>query len=154
MGRPTRPQPAHGPRGEGWGLPVRHPGSGRQVHCRVRCRPRRQRNSRHPDAAAEPRSNAFAERWIRTARTECTDRLLITGERHLCTVLTRYAEHYNAGRAHRSLDLRAPDDDPDIIPLPAATVRRRQVLGGLLNEYHTTPPRPPHHPQETLSSAA
>ncbi|MFI1337380.1 integrase core domain-containing protein [Streptomyces sp. NPDC020845] len=107
-----------------------------------------------PTPPQSPRSNAFAERWIRTARAECTDRLLITGERHLCTVLTRYAEHYNAGRAHRSLDLRAPDDDPDIIPLPAATVRRKQVLGGLLNEYHTTPPRPPHHPQETPSSAA
>ncbi|WP_445520583.1 hypothetical protein [Streptomyces sp. NEAU-174] len=68
------------------------------------------------------------------------DRLLIVGERHLRTVLTRYTEHYNSGRAHRSLDLRAPDDDPNIIPLPAATVRRKQVLGGLLNEYHATPP--------------
>ncbi|WP_346179124.1 integrase core domain-containing protein [Streptomyces cuspidosporus] len=89
-----------------------------------------------------PRSNAFAERWIRTARAECTDRLLITGERHLRTVLTMYAEHYNAGRAHRSLGLRAPDDDPNVIPLPAAPVRRKQVLGGLLNEYHTTPRHP------------
>ncbi|WP_236669503.1 integrase core domain-containing protein [Streptomyces antimycoticus] len=98
-----------------------------------------------PTPPQSPRSNAFAQRWIRTARAECTDRLLITGERHLRTVLTRYAEHYNAGRAHRSLDLRAPDDDPHIIPLPVGTVRRRQVLGGLLNEYHTTPPRRPHH---------
>ncbi|WP_324618154.1 integrase core domain-containing protein [Streptomyces sp. RTd22] len=63
-----------------------------------------------PTPPQSPRSNAFAERWIRTARTECTDRLLITGERHLHTVLTRYAEHYNAGRVHRSRDLRAPDD--------------------------------------------
>ncbi|ADI04595.1 integrase catalytic region [Streptomyces bingchenggensis BCW-1] len=107
-----------------------------------------------PTPPQSPRSNAFAERWIRTARTECTDRLLITGERHLRTVLTMYAEHYNTGRAHRSLGLRAPDDDPNVIPLPAATVRRRQVLGGLLNEYHTTSPRLPHHPQETPSSAA
>ncbi|KUL42847.1 integrase [Streptomyces violaceusniger] len=100
------------------------------------------------------RSNAFAERLIRTVRTECTDRFLITGERHLRTVLNQYAKHYNAGRAHRSLGLRAPEDDPNVIPLPAATVRRHQVLGGLLNEYRTTSPRLPHHPQETPSSAA
>ncbi|MET7906666.1 integrase core domain-containing protein, partial [Streptomyces sp. NPDC005355] len=61
-----------------------------------------------PTPPQSPRSNAYAERWIRTARAECTDRLLITGERHLRTVLDQYAEHYNAGRAHRGLDLRAP----------------------------------------------
>ncbi|MEU5734386.1 MULTISPECIES: integrase core domain-containing protein [Streptomyces] len=107
-----------------------------------------------PTPPQSPRSNAFAERWIRTARAECTDRLLITGERHLRTVLNLYAEHYNTGRAHRSLGLRAPEDDPNVIPLPAATVRRRQVLGGLLNEHHTTSPRLPHHTQERPSSAA
>ncbi|GAA1122357.1 transposase [Streptomyces javensis] len=107
-----------------------------------------------PTPPQSPRSNAFAERWIRTARTECTDRLLITGERHLRAVLNQYAEHYNARRAHRSLGLRAPDDDPSIIPLPAVAVRRRQALGGLLNEYHTTSPRLPPRPQETPSSAA
>ncbi|MEV8057118.1 integrase core domain-containing protein [Streptomyces antimycoticus] len=107
-----------------------------------------------PTPPQSPLSNAFAERWIRTARAQCTDRILITGERHLRTVLTTYAERYNAGRPHRSLDLRAPDDDPNIIPLHARTVRRRQVLGGLLNEYHSTLPRPPHHRQRTPSSAA
>ncbi|MFE2448612.1 integrase core domain-containing protein [Streptomyces sp. NPDC059426] len=154
MGHPTRPQSAHGPRRQGRVLPVPHPRPGQQVHRRVRRRLRRQRHSRHPNSVASPRSNAFAERWIRTARAECTDRLLITGERHLRTVLTQYAEHYNAGRAHRSLDLRAPDDHPSVIPLPAAAVRRRQLLGGLLNEYHTTPPQRLLHPQETLRSAA
>ncbi|MGW7695380.1 integrase core domain-containing protein [Streptomyces asiaticus] len=107
-----------------------------------------------PTPPQSPRSNAFAERWIRTARAECTDRLLITGERHLRAVLTTYAVHYNAGRAHRSLALRAPDDDPNVIRLPAAAVSRRQILGGLLNEYHATSPRLPHHPQERPSSAA
>nr|WP_234357138.1 integrase core domain-containing protein [Streptomyces sp. NBRC 110028] len=51
-----------------------------------------------PTPPQSPRSNAFAERWIRTARAECADRLLITGERHLRTVLNQYAEHYNAAR--------------------------------------------------------
>ncbi|MFB4274241.1 integrase core domain-containing protein [Nonomuraea sp. MTCD27] len=83
-----------------------------------------------------PRANAFAERWVRTARTECTDRLLIFGERHLRTVLDEYADHYNRHRAHRSLDLRAPTkDDSDVIPLPLGRIERRHVLGGLINEY-------------------
>ncbi|RNG32906.1 hypothetical protein EEJ42_07610 [Streptomyces botrytidirepellens] len=54
----------------------------------------------------------------------------------------------------RSLGLRAPDDAPKVTLLSAAPVRRHQVLGGQLNEYHNLPPRMPHHPQETPSSAA
>ncbi|MFE5583176.1 integrase core domain-containing protein [Kitasatospora sp. NPDC056531] len=107
-----------------------------------------------PTPPRSPRSNAFAERWIRTVRAECTDRLLITDERHLPAVLAEYTEHDNTGRAHRSLELRAPDDEPDIIPLPAAAIRRRRVLGGLLDEYHGAPIQSPRSPQEAPSSAA
>jgi putative transposase len=64
------------------------------------------------------RSNAYAERFVRTIRAECTDRMLIIGHRHLQYVLTEYIEHYNTGRAHRALNLRAPADDPNIIPSP------------------------------------
>ncbi|MGW3046099.1 transposase [Kitasatospora sp. NPDC001159] len=107
-----------------------------------------------PTPPQSPRSNAFAERWIRTVRAECTDRLLITGERHLRAVLAEYTEHYNTGRAHRGLELRAPDDEPNVIPLPTAAIRRRRVLGGLLNEYHGAPIQSPRSPQGTPSSAA
>ncbi|MFF1691499.1 MULTISPECIES: hypothetical protein [unclassified Streptomyces] len=62
--------------------------------------------------------------------------MLISGERHLRTVLDEYATHYNTPRAHRSLDLRAPGDDPTDIPLPTGRVRHREILGRLLNEYH------------------
>ena len=49
-----------------------------------------------------PRANAYAERFVLTARTEVTDRMLIFGERHLRPVLAGYARHYNGQRPHRS----------------------------------------------------
>jgi transposase InsO family protein len=49
-----------------------------------------------------PRTSAYAERWVRTARSEVTDRMLITGERHLRLVLGEYVDHYNRHRPHRA----------------------------------------------------
>ena len=71
-------------------------------------------------APQAPKMNAYAERFVLTARTECTDRMLIFGERHLRTVLRRYARHHNTARPHRALALRAPADDPDVIRSPPA----------------------------------
>jgi putative transposase len=48
------------------------------------------------------RANCHADRWIRTARAECTDRMLIYGERHLRSALGRYAGHYNRHRSQSS----------------------------------------------------
>ena len=83
--------------------------------------------------------NADAERLVRTVRAQCTDRVLVIGERHLRAVLPQYAEHYNTGGSHQGHDmsLRAPDDSPDIIPPPAPAhrIRRKPVLGGLINQY-------------------
>ncbi len=86
-------------------------------------------------APQAPRMNAHAERFIRTVRAECTDRLLVYNEQHLRHVLAEYARHYNCGRPHRALNLRAPADDPDIIPFPAQHIQRQDVLGGLIHEY-------------------
>jgi hypothetical protein len=44
-----------------------------------------------------PRANCFAERFVRTANPELTDRILIFGERHLRTVLARYSTRDNGG---------------------------------------------------------
>jgi putative transposase len=63
-----------------------------------------------------PRTNACAERVVRTIRAECTDRMLIIGQRHLQRVLD--IEHYNTGRAHRAFNLRAPADAPGVTPFP------------------------------------
>ena len=43
--------------------------------------------------------NVYAEHWANTIRAECTDRMLIVGQRHLHIVLKEYTQHYNAGRA-------------------------------------------------------
>jgi putative transposase len=90
-------------------------------------------------APQAPRMNAYAERFVRTVRAECTDRMLITGEWHLRAVLAEYVNHYNTGRSHQGHDmsLRAPDDNPDVIAFPAAPdrIHRKPVLGGLINEY-------------------
>jgi putative transposase len=82
-----------------------------------------------------PRANAFAERFVLTARTEVIDRMLIAGERHLRTVLAGYEAHYNGRRPHRSRQLRPPRPDHPVADLSQQRIRRRPVLGGLINEY-------------------
>ena len=85
-----------------------------------------------------PKANAYAERWIRSVRTECLDWLLIVGRGHLEQVLRVYVEHYTVHRPHRALGLEPPDT-----PAAPATrgedqghVHRCNRLGGLIHEYH------------------
>ncbi len=86
-----------------------------------------------------PRANAYAERWVRTVRSEVADRMLIAGPRHLRAVLEEYVAHYNQHRPHRARNLRPPDcDDITTAPvadLATARIRRHEVLGGLIHEY-------------------
>jgi len=83
-----------------------------------------------------PRANAFAERWVGTARRECTDHLLIFGRRHLEVVLRHYVAYYNTERPHRGLRLCVPEPKPAVTFEGPTVVRRDDVLGGLLHEYH------------------
>src|ERR1019366_9067333 len=83
-----------------------------------------------------PRANAICERWVASARRECTDRILIAGRRYLHHTLSEYVDHYNTHRPHRTLSQQPPD-----AKIPAAPaednirIRRRDQLGGLLHEY-------------------
>jgi hypothetical protein len=63
-----------------------------------------------------PRANAIAERWIASARRECLDRMLITGERHLRLVLSKYIDHY------KSLQPASPAPDTAAEPACRASV--------------------------------
>jgi len=82
-----------------------------------------------------PKANAYAERFVLTARTEITDRMLIFGERHLRLVLASYAAHYNGWRPHRSRQLHPPRPDHPVADLSRKRIKRRPILGGLINEY-------------------
>ena len=85
-----------------------------------------------------PRANAFAERFVRTVRSECLDHVLVYGRRHLERVLRVYVAHYTEQRPHRGLDLATPRAG---CPLPTPQTRRGRrvmrgdVLGGLIHEY-------------------
>jgi putative transposase len=86
-------------------------------------------------AVQAPRMNTYAERFVPTARTEVTDRMLIFGQRHLRTILARYEVHYNGRRPHRSLQLHPPRPDYPPVDLSHERIQRRPVLGGLISEY-------------------
>ena len=82
--------------------------------------------------------NATCEGFVGTLRREFLDRVLILGERHLRAALTDYEAHCNTARPHQGIAQHILDDERDA---PRATVtdtqqiRRKPVLGGLINEY-------------------
>jgi transposase InsO family protein len=82
-----------------------------------------------------PMANAYAERWVRTVRTECLDWLLILNRHHLHRVLSAYLRHYNTARPHRGLNLAIPQPTPTAAAGPAQHIQRIDVLGGLIHEY-------------------
>jgi putative transposase len=81
-----------------------------------------------------PRANSYAERFVGTLRRECLDQLLILGERHLCKVLAEFGRHYNDHRPHQSLQQEPPRQVGRAVNI-TARIERKQVLGGLINEY-------------------
>ena len=82
-----------------------------------------------------PRANAYAEKFVLTARTEVTDRMLIFGQAHLRMILAQYEAHCNGRRPHRSRQLHPPRPDHPVAELTLKRIKRLPVLGGLINEY-------------------
>jgi len=80
-----------------------------------------------------PDLNGYAERWIRSLRQECLDRIIILNEAHLRWVLGEYVRYYNERRPHQSLQ-HLPPEAPDVYPREGEIVAR-PVLGGLINDY-------------------
>src|SRR6266581_3573740 len=84
-----------------------------------------------------PQANGVAERFVRTVRSECLDRLLILNDRHLAQVLDVFVEHYNGHRPHRALGLTPPRPAPPAVATACGETRvqRRDRLGGVVHEY-------------------
>ena len=83
-----------------------------------------------------PNLNAYAERWVRSVKEECLDRLILFGEGSLRRALTQYESHFLAERNHQGLGNAIPFPLPgDRIGSHEGAVTRRERLGGLLKFY-------------------
>ncbi len=80
-----------------------------------------------------PNLNAFAERFVLSIKSECLNRLVILGERHLRRAIAEYVEHYHLERTHQGLGNRLIDGVPEH---GSVTVARCERLGGILSHYY------------------
>jgi len=96
-----------------------------------------------------PNANAYAERFVRTVRSECLDHLVVFNTRHLKRVLRSYVEHYNRHRPHQGISQQIPavrsgQGLASVGPAgplrshdrcPSGRIIRHDRLGGLIHEY-------------------
>jgi transposase InsO family protein len=87
-----------------------------------------------PAPVRAPNANAFMERWIRSAREECLDKLLIINEVHLRRAMREYVAFFNTARPHQGLDQQLPI--PKTSDQSNGSVRCRNVLGGIIHDYY------------------
>jgi len=83
-----------------------------------------------------PNLNAFAQRFVLSVKSECLDRVIPLGERHLRHLLAEYVEHYHLERNHQGLGNKIIGPIPVNTNAGEGVVRRRARLGGLLSYYH------------------
>jgi putative transposase len=81
-----------------------------------------------------PNCNAHAERFVRSVKAECLDRLIPVGERHLRGALAEFFVHFHREHSHQGPGNELIDGDGGLHP--GGRVQRRQRLGGLLSYYY------------------
>jgi putative transposase len=80
-----------------------------------------------------PNANAYAERFVRSIKSECLSRVIPLGDRHLRRTIAESVAHYDGERNHQGLDNELIDGAPPVDS--GHRIRRRQRPGGLLNYY-------------------
>ena len=81
-----------------------------------------------------PNCNAHAERFVRSIKEECLNRVIPLGERHLRRTIAEFVAHYHGERNHQGLDNELIDRPPR--QHAGGPVRRRPRVGGLLSYYY------------------
>ena len=95
----------------------------------------RSRNSDGLGAGARsPNLNAYAERFVRSIKSECLSQIIPLGQRRLRRAVKEYTEHYHPERNHQGLDNRLIEMPKGVIGMNVA-VARHERLGGVLSSY-------------------
>jgi len=89
----------------------------------VRCPPR------------APTSNAYAERFVRSMKSECLERMILFGERSLRRALREYSTHYLNEHNHQGMDNQLLEPS-NVVAFSTERIQRRERLGGILSFYH------------------
>ena len=84
--------------------------------------------------ARSPNLNAYAERFVRSIKSECLAQMIPLGERHLRHAVKEYTEHYHVERNHQGLGNRLIEEQQGVVD-PNSAVARHERLGGVLNYY-------------------
>jgi transposase InsO family protein len=79
-----------------------------------------------------PNANSYAERFVRSVKEECLDRMIPLGERHFRRAVSEFVAHYHRERNHQGLENALLEGPPTA---SGSRVHRQQRLGGLLNYY-------------------
>src|SRR5215831_10946694 len=88
-----------------------------------------------PLPARIPNLNAFAERWVRSAKEECLSKLILFGEASLRRALTAFMDHYHRERNHQGQDNLLLFPAPVLEAGSRGAICCRERLGGLLKYY-------------------
>lgn len=81
-----------------------------------------------------PNANAFAERWVRTVREECLDKLIIINQQHLQQVMLEYISYYNTARPHQGIEQQIPIPQSEPV-VDSGSIVCLDVLGGIIHDY-------------------
>ena len=85
--------------------------------------------------ARSPDLNAYAERFVRSIKSECLAQIIPLGERHLRAAVKEYTEHYHIERNHQGLEKELIEKPSDELKITGA-VECRERLGGVLKYYY------------------